>query len=56
MSVFIENSSPSSSTLISGTTPTSEIDFPDGKLYFYTVRLIAPEFLRGIIDWTDPLP
>ena len=42
--------------IISGVTPTSEIDLPDGKKYFDTVNLIAPLFFNGMIDWTDPFP
>ena len=45
-----------SSMSISGITPTSEIDSPDGKKYFEIVNLIAPAFFKGIIDCTDPLP
>ena len=55
-SVLIANSSPSSSIFISGATPTSDIDLPDGKKYFDIVNLIAPLFFKGIIDWTDPFP
>ena len=50
MSVSILNSSELSATNMSGLTPTSDIESPDGRYYFETVNLIAPSFLSGIID------